>query len=150
MRLTKWSENNNVIDESQAGFRKNHSTIDNIFVLQALIQKYISKPRGRFFCIFFDFQKAFDSIQHDKLWNTLTRKNINGKILNVLKSMYSKLKSCIKCETGLTDHFNCTVGKRQGCVTSPILFLLFINGLINYLGTNVKGAFFFQMKLKNY
>lgn len=39
MRLTKRSENHNVTDELQAGFRNNHSTIDNIIVLQALIQK---------------------------------------------------------------------------------------------------------------
>ena len=67
VKLTKWSERNNVNDESQAGFRKDHVTVDNIFILQALVQKYLSKKRGRFNCIFVDFQKAFDSIQHDKL-----------------------------------------------------------------------------------
>ena len=64
------------------------------------------------------------------------------EILNVLKSMYSKLKSCIKCKTGLTDYFNCTVGTRQGCVTSPIIFLLFINELINYLRNECDGGIF--------
>ena len=38
----KSSENHNIIDELQSGFRKNHLTIDNIFILQAIIQKYIS------------------------------------------------------------------------------------------------------------
>ena len=50
-RLQKWAEENRVIDESQAGFRKGYSTIDNIFSLQAIIQKYICRPRGRFYCI---------------------------------------------------------------------------------------------------
>ena len=67
VRLPKWSERNNVIDESQAGFRRDHSAVDNIFILQALVQKYLSKKQGMFYCISVDFQKAFDSIQHDKL-----------------------------------------------------------------------------------
>ena len=45
-RLTKWAENNSVIDESQAGFRHGYSTIDNIFNLQAVIQKYLSKLKN--------------------------------------------------------------------------------------------------------
>ena len=76
---------------------------------------------------------SFDSIQHNKLWDPLLRKSVDGKILNVFKSMYEKLKSCVKCGNGLTDYFNCTVGTRQGCVTSPIIFILFINDLVNYL-----------------
>ena len=125
VRLNKRSEWNNVIDESQAGFRKDHSTVDNIFILQVLVQKYLSKKRGRFYCIFVDFQKAFDSIQHDKVWGALIRKIINGKILNIFQSMYRKLKSCVKCGNCLTDYFDCTVGTRKGYVTGPVIFLPF-------------------------
>ena len=48
--------------------------------------------------------------------------------------MYQKLKSAVKCGNGSTDYFDCTVGTRQGCVTSPIIFFsfLFITDLINY------------------
>ena len=60
-RLTKWCDALNVIDEAQAGFRKKYSTIDNAFTLMSLGQKYISKKKGRFYCIFIDFVKAFDS-----------------------------------------------------------------------------------------
>ena len=67
IRLTDWAESNNVIDESQAGFRKGYGTIDNIFSLQYLIQKYLCRSRGRFYCIFIDFKRAFDSIQHVNL-----------------------------------------------------------------------------------
>ena len=40
------------------------STIDNIFTLQSLAQKYLSKPGGRFYCLYIDFSKAFDRIRH--------------------------------------------------------------------------------------
>ena len=49
-------------DDTQSGSRKDHSTIDNIFVLQSIVQKYITKPVGRFHVLYFYFQKAFDGI----------------------------------------------------------------------------------------
>ena len=73
-RVQKWAEENNVLDESQAGFRRDFSTIDNIFSLHAMVQKYICRSGGRFYCLFVDFKRAFDSIRHDKLWDSLKRK----------------------------------------------------------------------------
>ena len=75
-RLIEWCDFNNVIDEAQAGFRKKYSTTDNIFVLMSLVKKYLTKKRGRFYCIFIDFSKAFDSIRHDKLWESMERKEL--------------------------------------------------------------------------
>ena len=131
-RLSNWCEHYHVIDESQAGFCKGYSTVDNIFILTSLIQKYLSKKRGRFFCIFIDFKKAFDSIRHDKLWDAFERKGIKGKFLDTIKSMYKKLKSCVKIDGNLTPYFDCSIGTRQGCVASPKIFSLFINDLVDY------------------
>ena len=102
-RLDKWTEKFNVIHESQAGFRQIYSTIDNIFTLHALAQKFLSKKGGKFYCLFIDFRKAFDSIKHNKLWDALERKGIGGNFLKVWKSLYSKLKSCVKTDDNLTD-----------------------------------------------
>ena len=76
IRLTDWAETNNVLDESRAGFWKGYSTMDTVFSLQALVQKYLCRDRGRFYCIFIDFKQAFDSIQHTHLWNSLERKGM--------------------------------------------------------------------------
>ena len=46
-RLSSWRNKNDIIEESQAGFRKGYSTSDNIFTLMTLIQKYLSKQNGR-------------------------------------------------------------------------------------------------------
>ena len=144
-RLSNWCEHYHVIDESQAGCRKGYSTVDNIFILTSLIQKYLSKKRGRFFCIFIDFKKAFDSIRHDKLWDALERKGIKGKFLDTIKSMYKKLKSCVKTDGNLTPYFDCSIGTRQGCVASPKIFSLFINDLVDYLNIkNERGIFVTQ------
>ena len=73
-RLYDWAEENNKIDESQAGFRKGYSAVDNIFCLQAMVQKYLSKMCGRFYCIYVDFRKAFDKINHNRLFVSLEKK----------------------------------------------------------------------------
>ena len=113
-RLQSLCDDNQVIDESQAGFRKNYSTIDNIFSLQSVVQKYLSREGGRFYCIFIDFRRAFDSINHEKLWDSLKRKGINseGKFIKIFQSMYRKLKSCVKVNEGLTEYFECNIGTR--------------------------------------
>ena len=63
--------------------------------------------------------------------------------------MYEKLKSCVKCVNGLTNYFNCTVGTRQGCVTSPIIFILFINDLVNYLREKCGNGIFVSNEIED-
>ena len=86
-RLYTWAEENSKIDESQAGFRKGYSTIDNIFTLMSMRQKYLSKKDGRFYCLFVDFSKAFDRVNYVELINSLIRKGVHGKFLNLLTAM---------------------------------------------------------------
>ncbi|MEW8544974.1 MAG: reverse transcriptase family protein, partial [Candidatus Thiodiazotropha sp.] len=124
---------------------------DNIFTLHAIIQKYLSRERGRFYCIFVDFRRAFDSINHDKLWDSLKRKGIstNGKFMKIFQSMYSQLKSCIKVNGGLTNFFECGIGTRQGCISSPIIFSLFINDLVSYLRSNCDNGVFVSNEIED-
>ena len=144
-RLTQslWCEEHNIIDESQGGFRRGYSTIDNIFTLQSIAQKYLSKPGGRFYCLFIDFSKAFDRIQHKQLFHSLANKGIHGKFLNILKSMYGILSACVKTEKGLTSYFPCNIGTRQGCVSSPLIFILFFNDLVTLLRENCRNGMIF-------
>lgn len=127
-RITAWAESESLFDECQAGFRKGRSTIDQIFVLQSVIQKYLSKPRGRFYCIFVDFSKAFDSVPHAHLWYKLIHDyKLHGKVIQVLRSLYSQLASVVNTKQGLSESFRMTVGTRQGCLVSPLLFILYLN-----------------------
>ena len=72
-----------------------------------MVHKYLCRERGRFYCIFIDFKRTFDSIQHASLWYSLERKDIrpNSKFLSIFKSMYSQLKSCVKVKDGLSFVF---------------------------------------------
>ena len=66
-RLRTWTENNNIIDDSQFGFRKNKSTVDCIYILQAIINKQLSGKR-KLYCAFIDFRKAFDLVYRNGIW----------------------------------------------------------------------------------
>ena len=63
-RLVAWSDTHDKMSEEQCGFTKGKSIIDQIFVLNALVEKYLSQKRGRFYCVYVDFSKAFDTVPH--------------------------------------------------------------------------------------
>ena len=126
-RVTFYTNIYNKISESQAGFREGYSTIDNAFILYSLIHKYLSKKRGKLYVAFVDLTKAFDLINRRKLWKIVSDTGIKGKLYKNLFAMYTSVKACVRTSKGLTDFFNCTIGLKQGCLASPILFSIFIN-----------------------
>ena len=81
--------------EEQTGFREKYCTVDQIFVLNSIVQKYLSRPKGRFYCAFVDFSTAFDCIHHNLLFYALVKKGVHGNFIKVIQSMYKSLKSCV-------------------------------------------------------
>ena len=77
-RLQKYSSELRIISENQAGFRRGYSTMDNIFVLKCLLNLVKSK-RKKLYCIFIDFEKAFDKTWRNGLWNKMILNKIDGK-----------------------------------------------------------------------
>ena len=65
-RLQEWIEQNNLMGECQAGFKKDYSTVDHMFTLMAMIQKQFALNR-KLYVAFIDFEKAFDSISRKLL-----------------------------------------------------------------------------------
>ena len=130
IRLTEWAEKYKVYIESQAGFRSSYSTIDNIFVLKSVVDEFIANKKKLYAC-FIDFRKAFDYVPRTGLWYKLIKMGIRGKILNIIKSMYSNVKSVVRDPKtfDFTDEFQCTIGVRQGESLSPFLFSMYINDL---------------------
>ena len=71
-RITSISEENNLISDSQFGFRKGKSTVDALFVLLNVVHKFLNENK-RLYCVFVDFKKAFDSVYRNALWLKLYR-----------------------------------------------------------------------------
>ena len=127
-RLNDWSEEYNIYVEAQAGFRKGMGTSDNIFVLNNLITHCLSN-NDMLYCAFIDFTKAFDFVVRDVLWFKLIRLGVRGRMLNIIKSIYSCVKPRVKHDNTLSDPFTCNIGVRQGECLSPFLFAMYVNDL---------------------
>ena len=84
-RITKWCEAHNKIPEWQAGFRAGRGYLDNVFTLNSIIQLHLRKDEGKLYALFVDFKSAFDTVDHDLLWNKLLTASLSGKIINILK-----------------------------------------------------------------
>ena len=131
-RLSTFAEDNKIITDSQAGFRKGFSTTDNIFIINCLIDIFKSQKK-KLYCTFVDFKQAFDRVWRDGLWAKLHSYKINGKCLNIIKNIYEQSKSRITTAEGSSAFFPCNSGVRQGDNLSPFLFTIFLNDLEYYL-----------------
>ena len=87
------------------------------------------RKKKKLFCAFIDYKKAFDSVQRGLLWGKLLNSSVNGKVLRVIRDMYTKAKSCVKTRHGLSQFFVSNIGLRQGEDLLPVLFSLFLNDL---------------------
>ena len=90
----------------QAGFRRNYSTTDQIFYLYAIAQKCMNKKSQKFYAVFMDFRKAFESVHHDKLLQAMQKKGVKGKFFFSIKSMYDSLLSCVRANNEYSDFFS--------------------------------------------
>jgi len=95
-----------------------------------------------FYCIYVDFRRDFDKIDHNRLFVSLEKKGIHGQFMHTLKSLYTDLRSCVKVNNNVTDLFACNVGTRQGDKTSSTIFDLFIDELSVRLRENFGSGIF--------
>ena len=137
-RLGIFIEKYDIIGAEQTGFRKGFSTLDHLFTLYGIIDVLLSK-RKRLYCAFLDYEKAFDKINRAFLWQKLLNENVDGKIINVVKNMYSQAKSCVAVDGSLSDIFKVDIGVRQGENLSPVLFSFFLNDMNTFLATDMHG-----------
>ena len=137
-RINSYVEMYGYIGEEQAGFGKSYSTLDHIFNMKCLIDLYLCKKQ-RLFCAFIDYKKAFDSIDRIALWQKLLDRNIDGKVLIIIRNMYQQAKSCVRVNGMLSEFFRSGVGVRQGENLSPLLFSLFLSDLEDFMARAFDG-----------
>ena len=119
-----------IIAEKQAGFRARRSTTEQIFSLRILCEKYLQHQQNLYH-VFIDFTKAFDRVWHAALWATMQKYNINANLVRTIEQLYDKATSAVQMNGSIGEWFRTTVGVRQGCLLSPILFNIFLEWIMS-------------------
>jgi hypothetical protein len=115
--------------EEQAGFRPGRGCTDQIFTLRRVIEKCLEKNKS-ILINFIDFEKAFDSIHQESLWKILKYYGIPPRIVSLLDDLYNDTQACVKIDDQETLWFNICTGVKQGCVLSPLLFVIAIDWIM--------------------
>lgn len=139
-RLTKWSEKENKLSKNQFGFQKGKSTIDCIFTFYSIINKTLNAG-DKLYCVFVDYEKAFDKIDRTLLWQKLASENVSSKLIKAISAMYTIVKSCIKYHSSQSQFLTSNIGLKQGDPSSPLLFMFFINDITQNINSNFNSIF---------
>ena len=115
------------LPDVQAGFRKGRRTRDQIANKQENSRKNI------YFC-FRDYAKAFDCVDHNKLWKILKKLGLPEHLTCLLRNLYAGQEATVRTGQGATDWFQIGKGVRQGCILSPCLFNFYAEYIMRNAG----------------
>ena len=111
------------LPDVQAGFRKGRGTRDQIANICWIIKKARTFQKNIYFC-FIDYAKAFDCVDHNKLWKILKEMIIPDHVTCLLRNLYAGQEATVRTGYRRTDWFQKGKGVHQGCILSPCLFNL--------------------------
>ena len=113
------------LPDVQAGFRKGRGIRGQIANIHWIIKKAREFQKNIYFC-FIDYAKAFDGVDHHKLWEILKEMGIPDHLTCLLRNLYVDQEATVRTRHGTTDWFKIRKGVCQGCILSPCLFNLMI------------------------
>ena len=112
------------LPDVQAIFRKGRETRDQIANIHWIIKKAREFQKNIYFC-FINNSKAFDCVDHNKLWKILKEMRRPDHLTCLLRNLYAGQEATIRTGRGTTDWFQIGKGVWQGCILSPCLFNLY-------------------------
>ena len=117
----------------QAGFRKGRGTRDQIANILWIIEKTREFQKNTYFC-FIDYAKAFDCVNHNKLWTILKEMGIPEHLTCLLKNLYAGQEATVRTGHETTDWFQIGKGVRQACILLPCLFNFYAGYIMRNAG----------------
>ena len=111
------------LPDVQAGFRKGRGTKDQIANIRWIIKKTREFQTNIYFC-FIKYSKAFDCVDHNKLWKILKEMGIPDHLTCLLRNLYAGQEATVRTGQGTTNRFQIGKGVHQGCILLPCLFNL--------------------------
>ena len=124
---------NREIPDVQAGFRKGRGTRDQIANICWIIEKVREFQKNIYFC-FIDCAKAFDCVDHNKLWKILQEMGIPDHLSSLLRNLYAGQEATVRTRHGTTDWFQIRKGVHQGRILSPCLFNFYAEYIMRNAG----------------
>ena len=120
---------NRKFPDVQAGFRKVRGTRDQIANICWIIEKAREFQKNIYFC-FIDFTKAFDCVDHNRLWKILKEMGIPEHLICLLRNLYASQNATVRAGHGAMDWFQIGKGVHQGCILLPCLFNFYAEYII--------------------
>ena len=124
---------NHELSDVQAGFRKGRGTRDQIANICWIFEKAKEFPKNIYFC-FIDYAKAFDCVDHNKLWKILQEMGISEHLTCLLRNLYAGQEATVRIGHGTIDWLQIGKGVHQGCILSPCLFNFFAEHIVRNAG----------------
>ena len=115
----------------QNGFKQGSRATDNLFIFNAVLDKYKALKRPLYIC-YIDFKSAFDFVNRHALLFKLLSKGFTGKIFTILRNIFSKTKSRVKWNSKVGELFDNMCGVLQGGTISPALFNTYVDDMQHY------------------
>ncbi len=129
VRLQPLSEE--ILPESQCGFRPSRGTVDAIFTARQLQEKSREQHKPLYMA-FIDLSKAFDMVNRHTLWKVLLRIGCPEKFIRVLRLLHDDMTaSVLGGGDNESDPFTVGAGVKQGCVIAPTLFSIYISCILH-------------------
>jgi len=124
---------NHELPDVQAGFKKDRGTRDQIVNIHWIIKKAREFQKNIYFC-FIAYAKAFDGMDHNKLWKILKERRMPDHLTCLLRNLYVVQEATVRTGYETTGCFQIRKGVHQGCILSPCLFNLYAEYIMRNAG----------------